>query len=365
MALQDGVANLVSSLVGGNAIQARAKTAEEARMLAVQEQRAQVDKRISDAIMAAGGVTDANAIRAEYPGAAGGIIIGNHGPSLKSYAEAQGIGTQNDSRAAAAKLAAEISDPTDRYNAYIGVAGDKMLGTGNVQVQDQADAAIEAAIAKAYASQQSGGASAANADLARAKIPFVGESARLAAELSGAKLKNEELKYETGVTKRDMGAAKVGAAKNAAVQKADLVMGKVDEALGMTSGWTTGMLSDQLASIGGTDARNLSATLDTIKANLGFDALQQMRDASPTGGALGQVAVKELDMLQSTIASLDQGQDAATLKQSLEQVRQHYQAWRDAVSQAGGEAAPAGDSAAEQIIGGKRYTQVNGQWYEQ
>lgn len=53
------------------------------------------------------------------------------------------------------------------------------------------------------------------------------------------------------------------------------------------------------------NARDNYLAVNTIKANLGFDALQAMRDASPTGGALGQVAVQELEMLQSTVAALD------------------------------------------------------------
>jgi hypothetical protein len=79
----------------------------------------------------------------------------------------------------------------------------------------------------------------------------------------------------------------------------------------------------------------LSKRLTTIKANLGFDRLQQMRDASPTGGALGQVAVQELIALQSTIASLDQDQSPAQLKQALDKIETSYAKWRDTVRQAG------------------------------
>ena len=57
-----------------------------------------------------------------------------------------------------------------------------------------------------------------------------------------------------------------------------------------------------------------------------------MRDASPTGGALGQVAVRELDLLQATVASLDQAQDSKTLIRSLEQVRKHIKNWQTAIN---------------------------------
>lgn len=98
----------------------------------------------------------------------------------------------------------------------------------------------------------------------------------------------------------------------------------------------TGFAGPILSKIGGTEARALDKATDTIKANLGFDALQQMRDSSPTGGALGQVAVQELAMLQSTVASLDNGLPAADLKANLEKVHKHYTNWLNVMEQAGG-----------------------------
>jgi hypothetical protein len=57
-----------------------------------------------------------------------------------------------------------------------------------------------------------------------------------------------------------------------------------------------------------------------------------MRDASKTGGALGQVAVKELEALQATVASLDRGQSPAKLKENLEDIKYYYERWRKAVN---------------------------------
>ena len=85
-----------------------------------------------------------------------------------------------------------------------------------------------------------------------------------------------------------------------------------------------------------TDARNLQAKLETVKANLGFDRLQQMRDNSPTGGALGAVAVQELTALQSTVASLDQLQSPPQLRNALDKIDRHYTRWLDVMKQAGG-----------------------------
>jgi len=130
----------------------------------------------------------------------------------------------------------------------------------------------------------------------------------------------------------------------AAISKADTVIGKVNEALKLVSPMTTGLVGDvrgtMLGRVTGSGAYDLERTLDTIKANLGFSELQAMRDASPTGGALGQVAIQELAMLQSTIASLDKGQDDDILRSNLEQVRRHFENWKRAVMQSQ-QAAPA------------------------
>jgi hypothetical protein len=68
---------------------------------------------------------------------------------------------------------------------------------------------------------------------------------------------------------------------------------------------TTGFFGWTVRNIPGSSAYDLQGYVDTLIANAGFDRLTQMREESPTGGALGQVTVEELRMLQRTIASLD------------------------------------------------------------
>lgn len=111
------------------------------------------------------------------------------------------------------------------------------------------------------------------------------------------------------------------------------VIGKVDDAISKVNAWTAGPAST-LSAIPGTAARNLSTDITTIKANLGFDRLQQMRDTSPTGGALGQVAVQELEALQASIDSLDAGQSPSQLKSNLAAVKTHYANWEKTVTEA-------------------------------
>lgn len=85
-------------------------------------------------------------------------------------------------------------------------------------------------------------------------------------------------------------------------------------------------VSSLAAIVPGTDAANLSALVDTIGANIGFDRLQQMRDASPTGGALGQVTERELALLQAVLASLNRSQSDEQFIQNLDNLERQYRA---------------------------------------
>ena len=89
------------------------------------------------------------------------------------------------------------------------------------------------------------------------------------------------------------------------------------------NGWSTGFAS-YLSAIPGTEAQALKNNLATIKANIGFDKLQAMRDASPTGGALGQVSERELGFLQSVFGSLDQSQSAEELAYNIQLLQYVY-----------------------------------------
>jgi len=85
------------------------------------------------------------------------------------------------------------------------------------------------------------------------------------------------------------------------------------------------------------DFRNFEGQLDTLKANIAFGVLTAMREASKTGGALGQVSDKELIFLQSKLGSLKMGQTPAQLRAQLVQIKESVQRWKTAaVEEAGG-----------------------------
>jgi hypothetical protein len=102
------------------------------------------------------------------------------------------------------------------------------------------------------------------------------------------------------------------------------VLSTIDSALPMVDYWTSGLMGRATKDVAGTPALNLREAILTIKSNIGFDRLQQMRRDSPTGGALGNVAVPELEALQKSIASLDQSQTPEQLRSNLRIVRQAY-----------------------------------------
>lgn len=133
---------------------------------------------------------------------------------------------------------------------------------------------------------------------------------------------------------------KEGLRAEGAKSRAELVMGKVDDALGKVGFLTTGIPGAVMGMVPGRKAYDLRRDIDTIKANIGFAELQAMREASPTGGALGQVAVQELNMLQAVLSSLDANQSEESLRQGLTKVKQHYENWKKAVEQSQGGSEP-------------------------
>lgn len=107
-----------------------------------------------------------------------------------------------------------------------------------------------------------------------------------------------------------------------------IVIEDIDRALNSISGWSTGAgaaLKD-LPIVGGiTPAGQMESLLSTIQANVGFDKLQAMREASPTGGALGSVTEKELAFLQSVFGSLRQDTSPENVRYNLTRLKSHMQ----------------------------------------
>lgn len=109
----------------------------------------------------------------------------------------------------------------------------------------------------------------------------------------------------------------------------EVVAEDLDRAIGMAGAWTTGFVGAKLEDLQGTPAHDLKMLMQSIKANIGFDKLQQMRDNSPTGGALGQVTELELGLLQSVYGALEQSQTKEQFVYNLERLKKTKQKFAD------------------------------------
>lgn len=103
---------------------------------------------------------------------------------------------------------------------------------------------------------------------------------------------------------------------------------------GKINGWTAGAGS-LLTAIPATDARNFKAELDSLKANIAFGELAEMRAASKTGGALGAISERELALLESSLGALDQGQSPQNLAAQLDKIVQSLDRWSQAKASRG------------------------------
>lgn len=91
----------------------------------------------------------------------------------------------------------------------------------------------------------------------------------------------------------------------------------------MKESWvpTTGGIGSLASNLKGTAAHDIKNALTTIGANISFENLKLMRQASPTGGALGAVSDSEQKMLQNAWGALEQSQSEGQFKTNLARVR--------------------------------------------
>jgi hypothetical protein len=106
----------------------------------------------------------------------------------------------------------------------------------------------------------------------------------------------------------------------------DIVISNLDTAINRltNSNMPLAGVGSWAADIPGTPQRDLAGNLATIKANIGFDRLQEMREMSPTGGALGQVSNLENQLLQATRGNLEQSQSREQLLNNAVMLRNQY-----------------------------------------
>ena len=80
-----------------------------------------------------------------------------------------------------------------------------------------------------------------------------------------------------------------------------------------------------------TDSARLADVISSLKGNLAFDELAEMRKRSPTGGALGQVSNIELKLLENAVSALNPSTGVEAFNKQLERVRMHYDNFKRSV----------------------------------
>ena len=101
-------------------------------------------------------------------------------------------------------------------------------------------------------------------------------------------------------------------------------IGRVERLIEEATIPATGFVGNIARKYAGTNAADVDRILNTIRANVGFDRLQQMREQSPTGGALGQVSENENKLLQSVLGSLEQSLSEDEFKYNLARLKDTF-----------------------------------------
>lgn len=119
---------------------------------------------------------------------------------------------------------------------------------------------------------------------------------------------------------------KKGRTDSEKAQIASVVVDDIDRALSIVkkNPRATGFKGAALSLVPGSDAFELNRMIDTIKANVTFDRLQQIRQNSPTGAAVGNVSDKDMNLLASSAGSLSPSMHPRTLEYNFNRIKQLY-----------------------------------------
>jgi hypothetical protein len=81
-------------------------------------------------------------------------------------------------------------------------------------------------------------------------------------------------------------------------------------------------VSGMIPNIPGRPPAIAATDLQTLKSKVAVQAIQAMRDASKTGGAVGSVTEKEWPRIEAQFGNLQQAQDYESIKQALENIKE-------------------------------------------
>lgn len=142
-----------------------------------------------------------------------------------------------------------------------------------------------------------------------------------AAQLEGQQLENAKKRRELAQTPD---AVTIDPKINADL-RTDEALRAIAQARQLMSAWSTGVGGQLLSGIGGTDARDLKTTLNTVASGITLGKLSELRASSPTGASgLGALSEREGELLRDSVSGLDQFQSIEGLRSSLDAVERHY-----------------------------------------
>jgi hypothetical protein len=96
---------------------------------------------------------------------------------------------------------------------------------------------------------------------------------------------------------------------------------------------TVGAFGAPAGYVPGSVARDFKMDVNTLIANITFGELTAMREASKTGGALGQVSDRENQLLGAALGALSTSQSPANFRKNLDKIEESIKRWQTAVGQ--------------------------------
>jgi len=139
-----------------------------------------------------------------------------------------------------------------------------------------------------------------------------------------AKVMTDYLKPST-VEKQKKITSSMIKAKKKSIDDARLAIDAADKALENLGFWSTGLPGRIGSMFAGSDRKDLEGALSSLKSVITQESLQAMREASPTGGALGNVTEKELPIIQDKLGSLDADQGREVLEENILDIKRRFE----------------------------------------
>ena len=163
----------------------------------------------------------------------------------------------------------------------------------------------------------------------QATLPQVADAAGTIKQAEAAGTTTGELS-----TKREFDRPTAQARLDSILQKTDFFIKKAgDIAADPSLSRATGMMA-YIPSIYGGEAKTVEHAIDSLKAQIGFQELNDMRSSSPTGGALGNVTERELAFLQNSLLSLELSQSSEQFRENLLDIIEYAQGMRSRLQRA-------------------------------